>query len=128
MDKEKIKILIADDFALLREDLRELINRQQDMEVVGEAASGKDIVALAEKLDFDIILMDIEMELMNAGIIATQKIREVKPDANIIFLTAHETREIIVTAMGAGACDYLVKAVMMRRFFFISAQPTRENL
>jgi len=109
MDKDKIKILIADDFALLREDLRELIGKQPDMEVVGEASSGKEIIALAQKADFDIILMDIEMEVMNAGIIATQKIREENPEANIIFLTAHETREIIVTAMGAGACDYLVK-------------------
>jgi len=109
MKKDKIKILIAEDFALLREDLRELINRQADMEVVGEASSGKEIVSLAQSVDYDLILMDIEMEVMNAGIIATQKIREENPEAIIIFLTAHETREIIVTAMGAGAADYLVK-------------------
>ena len=46
---------------------------------------------------------------MNAGIVATERIREQKPHANVIFLTAHETREMIVTAMGAGAADYLVK-------------------
>lgn len=109
MKKNKIRILIADDFALLREDLCELINRQPDMEVVGEASSGKEIVALAQSVDYDLILMDIEMEVMNAGILATHQIREINPDANIIFLTAHETREIIVTAMGAGASDYLVK-------------------
>ena len=106
---EKIRILIADDFSLLREDMSELINKQPDMEVVGEASSGKDIISLAESVSYDIILMDIEMEVMNAGIIATQKIREENPEANIIFLTAHETREIIVTAMGAGASDYMVK-------------------
>lgn len=106
---EKIRILIADDFSLLREDMSELINRQPDMEVVGEASSGKEIISLAESVSYDIILMDIEMEVMNAGIIATQKIREENPEANIIFLTAHETREIIVTAMGAGASDYMVK-------------------
>ena len=49
------------------------------------------------------------METMNAGILATQEIREADPEAGIIFLTAHETREMIVTAMGAGALDYIVK-------------------
>lgn len=106
---KKIKILIADDFSLLREDMSELISRQADMEIVGEASSAKEIISLAETISYDIILMDIEMEVMNAGILATQKIREKNPEANIIFLTAHETREIIVTAMGAGASDYVVK-------------------
>ena len=104
----KIRILIADDFELLREDLASVI-RQPDMEVVGCAASGKEIVELSAQVEYDLILMDIEMESMNAGIVATERIREQKPHANVIFLTAHETREMIVTAMGAGAADYLVK-------------------
>lgn len=105
----KIKILIAEDFSLLREDMSELINSQPDMEVVGEASSAKEIIYLAENISYDLILMDIEMEAMNAGIIATQKIRKKNPEANIIFLTAHETKEIIVAAMGTGASDYLIK-------------------
>ena len=56
---EIIRILIADDFQLLREDMSEFINRQPDMEVVGMAASGKDIVALAKQIPYDLILMDI---------------------------------------------------------------------
>ncbi|MGP1403434.1 MAG: response regulator [Catonella sp.] len=107
----KIRILIADDFVYLREDLTELINSQEDMEVVGEAESGSEIIELAEKSDYDIILMDIEMEQTNAGILAAEKIRDKNPDAGIIFLTAHETKEMIVTAMGAGAVDYVVKGV-----------------
>lgn len=107
----KIRILIADDFVYLREDLTELINSQDDMEVVGEAESGSEIIELAEKSDYDIILMDIEMEQTNAGILAAEKIRDKNPDAGIIFLTAHETKEMIVTAMGAGAIDYVVKGV-----------------
>ncbi len=106
---EKRKILIADDFQLLREDLTELINNQRDMEVVGCAASGKEIVSLAKTVEYDLILMDIEMETMNAGIVATEEIRDENPEAEVIFLTAHETQEMIVTAMGAGALDYLVK-------------------
>lgn len=105
----KIRILIADDFELLREDLSELLSGQPDMEVVGCAASGREIVELSAQVEYDLILMDIEMESMNAGIVATERIREQKPHANVIFLTAHETREMIVTAMGAGAADYLVK-------------------
>ena len=106
-----IRLLIADDFVYLREDLTELINSQDDMEVVGEAESGSEIIELAEKSDYDIILMDIEMEQTNAGILAAEKIRDENPDAGIIFLTAHETKEMIVTAMGAGAVDYVVKGV-----------------
>lgn len=101
--------MIADDFELLREDLSELLSGQPDMEVVGCAASGKEIVELSAQVEYDLILMDIEMESMNAGIVATERIREQKSHANVIFLTAHETREMIVTAMGAGAADYLVK-------------------
>ena len=103
------KIMIADDFQILREDLAEVIREQPDMEVVGEASTGKEIVALAENMDYDLILMDIEMETMNAGITATEMIRDKNPQAKIIFLTAHELREIIITAMGAGALDYIVK-------------------
>ena len=102
---EKKKILIADDFQLLREDLTDLINRQHDMEVVGTASSGKEIVNLAKTTPYDLILMDIEMETMNAGIVATEQIRDENPQAEVIFLTAHETKEMILTAMGAGALD-----------------------
>ena len=105
----KIRIMIADDFPLIRENLCEMINAQPDMEVVGEAESGREIIRLAKENEFDLILMDIEMEQMNAGVLATEKIREEKPEAGIIFLTCHETKEMIVMAMGAGALDYLVK-------------------
>ncbi|MBR5578092.1 MAG: response regulator transcription factor [Lachnospiraceae bacterium] len=108
MDK-KIKILIADDFQILREDLSEMISRQPDMQVVGMAQSGKEIVGLADETEYDIILMDIEMEHTNAGIRATEEIIRKNPRAQIIFLSVHETKEIVVTAMGAGAIDYIVK-------------------
>ena len=109
--ERKIRVLIADDFVYLREDLTELINKQEDMEVVGTAASGCEIVELAEKTDHDIILMDIEMEQTNAGILAAEAIRDDNPDSMIIFLTAHETKEMILTAMGAGVVDYVVKGL-----------------
>lgn len=104
-----ISILIADDFDLLREDLKELINAQPDMRVVGEAASGAAIVELARSVKSDIILMDIEMENMSAGVTAAEAIRDADPGRMILYLTAHDTEKMILTAMGTGAVDYIVK-------------------
>ena len=104
-----IKVAIVEDFELIREDLKELIDSQEDMQVVWAAETGVQAVELAEKEATDIILMDIEMETINAGILATEKIRDKNSEQKIIFMTAHETNEMIITAMGTGAVDYLVK-------------------
>lgn len=107
--KSLIKVMIADDFQLLLEDMIEIVNHQPDMEVVASANSGKEIIAQAEREVYDIILMDIEMESTISGIIATEIILKKNQDAKIIFLTAHETKDMILTAMGTGAVDYIVK-------------------
>ena len=104
-----IKVAIVEDFELIREDLKELIDSQEDMQVVWAAETGVLAVELAEKEATDIILMDIEMETINAGILAAEKIRDKNSEQKIIFMTAHETNEMIITAMGTGAVDYLVK-------------------
>ena len=104
-----IRILVAEDFDLLREDLCDTLEQQEDMTVVGSAATGEAILALALERDFDLILMDIEMETTTAGIRATERILERKPEAKVLFLTAHETDNMILTSMGAGAVDYIVK-------------------
>lgn len=95
-----IKVAIAEDFELIREDLKELIDSQEDMQVVWAAETGAQAVNLAEKETVDIILMDIEMETINAGILAAEKIRDKNSEQKIIFMTAHETNEMIITAMG----------------------------
>ena len=104
-----IRILVAEDFDLIREDLCDTLEQQEDMTVVGSASTGEAIQALALDLDFDLILMDIEMETTTAGIRATERILEQKPAAKVLFLTAHETDNMILTSMGAGAVDYIVK-------------------
>ena len=104
-----MKILLADDFALLREDLCETLGAQPDMEVVGAAESGAQVQEMAQKLDFDVLLIDIEMENTTAGIRAAENILAEKPDVIVIFLTAHETENMILMSMGAGAVDYVVK-------------------
>ncbi|MGM9987222.1 MAG: response regulator [Bacillaceae bacterium] len=106
-----IKIMIADDFQVLLEDLIELINAEPDMKVVETANSGKEIIEKAHCIEYDLILMDIEMEDATAGIRATEMIRDKNADAKVIFLTAHETKETILTAMGTGAVDYIVKGM-----------------
>lgn len=107
--ERKIRILVAEDFDLLREDLCELLNSQKDMETAGSADGKEEIVKLAQMMEFDLILMDIEMEYLTSGIEAAEEIRKEKPEAQIIFLTAHDTNQMIYTAMGAGAVDYIVK-------------------
>ena len=107
-----IRIAIVDDSKPDREALRECLKRygeehRQKFDIT-EFEDGEDIVT-NYSADYDLILMDIEMETMNAGIVATETIRDQNPEAEVIFLTAHETKEMIVTAMGAGAQDYLVK-------------------
>lgn len=106
---DEIRVLIAEDFDLLREDLCDIVDAQNDMWVLGAASSGSEIENLALEIDFDILLMDVEMETVTAGIQATRRILEVKPHAKILFLTAHETESMILTSMGAGAVDYIVK-------------------
>ena len=83
-----LRILVAEDFDILREDLCETLEAQQDMTVAGSAATGGEITRLALETDFDLVLMDIEMENITAGITATEVIREKKPEAMVIFLTA----------------------------------------
>lgn len=122
-----MKILLADDFALLREDLCETLGTQPDMEVVGAAESGAQVQEMAQKLDFDVLLIDIEMENTTAGIHAAENILAEKPDTIVIFLTAHETENMILMSMGAGAVDYVVKGCRMKSCSNTSAKPTKAN-
>lgn len=109
MVSDKINVIIAEDFDLLREDLVRIISQQSDMVVVDTASSGEEIIKIAQTSSHDIILMDIEMETVNAGIKAAEAIRDMDKNEKIIYLTAHETEEMILTAMGTGAIDYIVK-------------------
>ncbi len=104
-----IQVAVVEDFDLIREDLCELIGRQGDMEVAWQVSSGQAAVEHARKEQADIILMDIEMETVNAGIVATEQIRERNPEQKVVFLTVHETNSVIIAAMGTGAVDYVVK-------------------
>ena len=104
-----IKVAIVEDFELIREDLKELIDSQEDMQVVWAAETGVQAVELAEKEATDIILMDIEMETKDAGIRASREILASLPDIKIIILTVYEDDDLIVSAFQLGVCDYMLK-------------------
>ncbi len=101
--------MVAEDIPLLLEDLCDTVGRAEDMEIAGAALTGQEITRLARERSCDVILMDIEMETMQAGIAAAEIIHREKPEVKIIVLTAHETEEIILSAMASGAVDYVVK-------------------
>jgi len=109
MADKKIRVMVAEDIPLLLEDFCDIVDRAGDMEVVGSAGDGQEITRLARERDCDVILMDIEMETMQAGIVAAENIHQQKPEVKIIFLTAHETEDVIISAMASGAVDYVVK-------------------
>ncbi|MBQ6774915.1 MAG: response regulator transcription factor [Synergistaceae bacterium] len=103
-----IKILLADDHKLFIEGLAELIKRQPDIELVGQARDGLQAVEQAKKIKPDIILMDISMPELN-GIKALKNILPTLPDIKIIMLSMYNSRELIVESLRAGAQGYVLK-------------------
>jgi DNA-binding NarL/FixJ family response regulator len=103
-----IRILIADDHVVVREGLRAMLGSEIDMEVVGEAATGKEVVERSGELRPDVILMDIQMPDVN-GIEATRRILESNPNLGIVVLTMFEDDDSVFSAMRAGARGYVLK-------------------
>lgn len=107
-DPKRLRILIADDHAIVREGLSAIILQQPDMELAGEATNGEDAVAFAQTLQPDVILMDLVMPRQD-GLTAIQKIMEVNPAARILVLTSFADDERVFPAIKAGALGYLLK-------------------
>ncbi len=102
------RVLIADDHAILRDGLRALLATADDLEVVGEAADGSEAVALAAKLDPDIILMDVAMPGLG-GLEATLEIRKQSPRSKILVLTQYAEPEYVRRFLKAGVSGYVLK-------------------
>jgi DNA-binding NarL/FixJ family response regulator len=107
---EPIRVLIADDHTLFRAGLVALLASIPDVEVVGEAASGQEVLVKAGELQPDVILMDIQMPDLN-GIEATRQILRAQPHMGIIVLTMFKDDDSVFAAMRAGARGYILKGV-----------------
>jgi DNA-binding NarL/FixJ family response regulator len=105
---EPLHVLIADDHPLFRHGLSALLSASPDFEVVGEATTGEEVIALAAELQPDVILMDIQMPGVN-GIEATRRILNTSPHIRILIVTMFEDDASVFTAMRAGARGYILK-------------------
>ena len=107
---ERIRVLIADDHPLFRKGLRGLLESVAEIEVVGEATQGEEAIALTNRLQPQVVLMDISMPQVN-GIEATRRIVQAHPDIGVLVLTMYEDDDSVFAAMRAGARGYLLKGV-----------------
>ena len=105
---KRIRILVADDHALLRRGLVTLLDYQKDLAVVGEAANGRETVKKAAELKPDVVILDLSMPLMD-GVEVTQKIRETQSETRILILTSFGTSVNVARAVRSGASGALVK-------------------
>ncbi len=105
---KKIKLLLADDHAVLRAGLKTLLNAQHDIEVIAEAADGEEAIRKSAEFAPDIVLMDITMSGMS-GLEATQEIKKQSPEKKVLVLTMHEDEDYLYQMLRAGASGYVPK-------------------
>jgi DNA-binding NarL/FixJ family response regulator len=104
----KLRIMLADDHETVREGLKMIVDAQDDMEVVGFAADGREAVARAQELLPDVLVMDISMPKLN-GLKATEKLNEVCPQVKVLTLSRHADDGYLRELLAAGACAYVLK-------------------
>jgi DNA-binding NarL/FixJ family response regulator len=105
---KKLRILLADDHKIVREGLRLLINSQPDMQVVGEAANGREVLLKAGELKPDVVVMDLSMPELN-GLQATERLKAEHPKMKVVALTAHEDESYLRQLCKVGAAGYVLK-------------------
>ena len=103
-----IRVLVADDHAIVRKGIRALLATEPDMEVVGEAADGQEAIVESEKMRPDVVVMDLSMPAMN-GVEAIRRITDCQPDVRVLVLTSFAGNGQIFSAIEAGALGYLLK-------------------
>ncbi len=104
----KIRVLVADDHGIVRKGLRFVLDRQEDLEVIGEACEGREAVRLCEQLSPNVVVMDIAMPELN-GLDAAGQIVRHSPEIKVIILSMHADEDYLVRALNAGVKGYLLK-------------------
>lgn len=104
-----IRVVLVDDHELMRQGLRSILDREEQVEVIGEAASGREAVELARRLSPDVVVMDVAMKDMN-GIEATRQVRAECPGVRVLALSSHSDSRYVSSILQAGACGYVLKA------------------
>ncbi|MFC9291832.1 response regulator [Streptomyces sp. NPDC057052] len=112
-DPSPIRILLADDHALVRRGVRLILDREPDLEVVAEAGDGAEAIALARAHDIDLAVLDIAMPRMT-GLQAARELAALKPGLRILMLTMHDNEQYFFQALKAGAGGYVLKSVADR--------------
>lgn len=105
---ETVRVVLADDHAILRQSLRMLLGARPEIDIVGEANDGREAIALCERLKPDIVLMDVSMPEMN-GIEATRQLKRSCPATRVIVLSAYGDQDQLREALRAGALGYVIK-------------------
>jgi len=108
---EKIKVLVVDDHAIMRDGIRALLALHDDIEIVGEASEGEEAIEKAQELAPDVVIMDIAMPGMD-GLEATRRIKKKNPRAKVLVLTQYDDREYILSAIKAGTAGYVPKKAL----------------
>jgi DNA-binding NarL/FixJ family response regulator len=119
-----IRVLIVDDVEQVRQDLRTVLMLSGEMEIIGEAANGVEAILLAESLQPDVVLMDLEMPVMN-GIEATRQIKDKLPDSALVVLTVSADECSLFSAIKAGAMSYIVKDANIERILEVIRSASR---
>src|SRR5215510_15683174 len=112
-DSKRARVIIADDHELARLGLRTMLVPEPDLDVVGEAATGRETVALADELEPDLVLMDIRMPDLD-GLVATRKIKELHPRTSILVVTLSEDPDYLLEALRVGAAGNVLKDASRR--------------
>ena len=110
MGRDRIRIIIADDHIVLREGTRELLQKEEDLDVIGEAGDGEEAVRLGRELKPDVAIVDINMPRLN-GIEAIKQINAISPKTAVLVLTAYDYEQYVFALLEAGAAGYLLKDV-----------------
>ena len=107
---DKIRIVLAEDHIVMREGTRQLLEKETDFEIIGEAGDGEETVRLATELNADVVVMDVSMPKLT-GIEATKQIKKIAPSIAVLILTGYDYDEYIFSLIEAGAAGYLLKSV-----------------